>query len=181
MDIIGKLFSYVVDHDTGFAPNPYHGICTLTHCKTSDMIFTSDVGDWIIGTSGLRSDVSIGEHGRLIYAMRIDNKITRAEYYSDSSYKCKIPSSDGSYEMRCGDNLEQCRNDHTPALISNHFYYFGRLAKRFPKRFVEYPIEKKGPKYKYKMFTEEFIKDFMKWLEQYPRGRHGNPCAICHN
>ncbi len=28
-----KIFSYVVDHDNGFSPNPYYGVCTLAHCK----------------------------------------------------------------------------------------------------------------------------------------------------
>jgi hypothetical protein len=26
------LFSYVVDHDLGIAPNPVCGLCTLAHC-----------------------------------------------------------------------------------------------------------------------------------------------------
>lgn len=27
------LFSYIVDHDLGFAPNPFGGYCTLVRCK----------------------------------------------------------------------------------------------------------------------------------------------------
>ena len=27
------LFSYVIEHDLGFAPNPFHGVCTLACCK----------------------------------------------------------------------------------------------------------------------------------------------------
>ena len=30
---MAKLFSYVVDHDYGFAPNPFGGFCTLAKCK----------------------------------------------------------------------------------------------------------------------------------------------------
>jgi hypothetical protein len=30
---VATLFSYVVDHDLGFAPNPASGYCTLVHCK----------------------------------------------------------------------------------------------------------------------------------------------------
>ncbi|WP_202913488.1 hypothetical protein [Acuticoccus sediminis] len=26
-----RLFSYVVEHDQGFAPNPFYGVCTLEH------------------------------------------------------------------------------------------------------------------------------------------------------
>ena len=28
-----KLFSYVVARDFAFAPNPFHGYCTLATCK----------------------------------------------------------------------------------------------------------------------------------------------------
>ena len=30
-----RLYSYVFDHDYGFAPNPFHGVCTLATCKPS--------------------------------------------------------------------------------------------------------------------------------------------------
>ena len=28
-----RVFSYVVVHDTGFSPNPFHGLLTLACCK----------------------------------------------------------------------------------------------------------------------------------------------------
>jgi len=28
-----KVYSYIVAYDSGFAPNPFHGICTLACCK----------------------------------------------------------------------------------------------------------------------------------------------------
>lgn len=33
--IAGTLFSYVVETDSGFAPNPFFGVCTLARCKPS--------------------------------------------------------------------------------------------------------------------------------------------------
>ncbi len=30
---VPKLYSYVVEHDNGHAPNPYFGVCTLCRCK----------------------------------------------------------------------------------------------------------------------------------------------------
>ena len=44
-----KLYSYVLREDTGFAPNPYHGFCTLACCK-GPIRMRAEVGDWIIGT-----------------------------------------------------------------------------------------------------------------------------------
>lgn len=70
-----KLFSYVVDHDNGFAPNPYYGVCTLAHCKFGrkgykNAVELAKVGDWVVGTGG-KGKKSAG-HGKLIYAMRKD-------------------------------------------------------------------------------------------------------------
>ena len=28
-----KLYSYIVAVDSGFAPNPFHGFCTIATCK----------------------------------------------------------------------------------------------------------------------------------------------------
>jgi len=78
-----KLFSYVVDHDYGFAPNPFGGFCTLAKCKYGtkkrNIVELAEVGDWIAGTGGVDMRKSAG-HGNLIYAMRVDEIISLDEY-----------------------------------------------------------------------------------------------------
>jgi hypothetical protein len=32
-EMAGRLFTYVITHDGGFAPNPFHGVLTLNCCK----------------------------------------------------------------------------------------------------------------------------------------------------
>jgi hypothetical protein len=55
---MATLFSYVVDHDLGFAPNPASGYCTLVHCKFGghrtrrNIVELANEGDWLIGTGG---------------------------------------------------------------------------------------------------------------------------------
>jgi hypothetical protein len=70
-----KLFSYVVDHDYGFAPSPFGGFCTLAKCKYGsrkrNIVEMARKGDWIAGTGGADLRKSAG-HGTLIYAMRVD-------------------------------------------------------------------------------------------------------------
>lgn len=44
-----KLYSYVLREDTGFAPNPYHGFCTLACCKPL-IRRRAEIGDWVIAT-----------------------------------------------------------------------------------------------------------------------------------
>ena len=43
-----KVYMYVVDRDFGFAPNPFHGFCTLATCKPRTRR-VAKVGDWIVG------------------------------------------------------------------------------------------------------------------------------------
>lgn len=57
-----KLYRYVMTYDTGLAPNPYHGYCTLALCKPQ-IRRTAQVGDWIMGFGS----VSAGLGRRLIY------------------------------------------------------------------------------------------------------------------
>ena len=44
-----RLYSYVVVSDHGFAPNPFHGYCTLANCKPR-IRWRAQPGDWIVGT-----------------------------------------------------------------------------------------------------------------------------------
>ncbi len=78
-----KLYSYVVDHDHGFAPCPFCGFCTLAKCKYGskkrNIVEMAEEGDWIAGTGGVDLCKSAG-HGKLIYAMRVDEKIPLREY-----------------------------------------------------------------------------------------------------
>lgn len=86
-----KLFSYVVDHDLGFAPNPEGDYCTLVHCKfegTSgrrNIVELASKGDWVIGTGGLGKD-SAG-HGRIIYLMRVSRKLSFKRYLSQPRFQ----------------------------------------------------------------------------------------------
>ncbi len=78
-----KLFSYVMDHDLGFAPNPFGGFCTLAKCKFGssrrNIVDLAEECDWIAGTGGADQTKSAG-HGKLIYAMRVDEKISLGKY-----------------------------------------------------------------------------------------------------
>lgn len=48
-DHVGRLFSYVVATDSGFAPNPFFGLCTLACCKPK---IRKAVGDRLLRESG---------------------------------------------------------------------------------------------------------------------------------
>src|SRR5688500_333417 len=94
-----KLYSYIIVSDSGFAPNPYWGYCTLATCKPQ-IRRCAKAGDWIIAT-GSKRGIGIG---KLVYAMRVDDVLTFDKYYSDSRFNMKKPTAVGDIE-RCGDNI----------------------------------------------------------------------------
>jgi hypothetical protein len=171
------LYSYVVDHDDGFAPNPFHGFCTLAQCKFShsgrrrNVVELARKGDWIVGTGGVDLRKSAG-HGRIVYAMQVTDIKTLREYFDDPRYSPKKPKNGDDWQ---GDNCKDRIAANRRVLISSRFYYFGRSAIRIPNRFVN--IEKRGPGFKSR-FDEKFLNEFVDWLTNRAngRGRIGNPC-----
>ena len=181
-----KVFYYVVDHDNGFAPNPYFGFCTLCRCKYNEtgektkaqrghknIVELAEVGDWIIGTGGA-SKRSAG-HGNLVYAMQIDEKVNRGENFSERRFAVKKRTDRGEYQEKMGDNLpplNEFERDNQFALISWNFWYFGSKAICIPESFkCEKPngfrLEKKGPGFRY-VKPEDFDR-FFEWLKTQPK------------
>lgn len=94
------LRSYIVEHDVGFAPNPFHGVCTLAACKPS-IRSASEVGDYVLGLGAQKRRL----RGRAAYIMRVGHIITFDEYWSDPRFEAKKPVMNGSRMLRYGDNI----------------------------------------------------------------------------
>jgi len=178
-EVVVKLYSYVVQHDNGYAPNPYFGVCTLCRCKfrrsaagRKNIVELAKRGEWVVGTGGA-SERSAG-HGKLIYAMRVDEKLTREQYYKARRFAQKKPMLGGTYKQTRGDNERPRNNDERKqfALVSRHFYYFGAKAICIPR---DLDIEKKGPGFRSR-FDQAVILRCVEWLEKRLPGKHGEPC-----
>lgn len=152
---MAKVYMYVVARDFGFAPNPFHGVCTLATCKPI-IRRTAQVGDWIIGMGGSKLKAT----RRCIYAMRVTDALTFDEYWEAPEYRCKRPVRNGSRKTIVGDNIyyrvggmgdwQQEDSHHSQpdgtldplntahdtrtnrVLISRNFYYFGNSAPLVP-------------------------------------------------
>ncbi len=155
------LYIYVVDRDFGFAPNPFHGYCTLATCKPQ-IRQHAQIGDWIMGVGGRRLKAT----GRCIYLLKVSEIMTFNEYWSDIRFQKKKPVRNGSLVMMVGDNIyhQQTDNDswiqedshHSNSdgtynlenlkrdtfsvniLISEHFYYFGKSAQTVDLASIDY-------------------------------------------
>lgn len=79
-----RLFSYVVVSDSGFAPNPFWGYCTLAACKPA-IRRAAAIGDWVAGLS----PKAFGN--RLVYAMEVTDKIPIDAYFADARFWAKQP------------------------------------------------------------------------------------------
>ena len=81
---MAKLFAYSVKIDQGLAPNPFWGYCTLA-CSKPEVRKNSNVGDWVVGVS------PTSQGSKIIYAMKVMEKITFNEYFHDERFQRKKP------------------------------------------------------------------------------------------
>lgn len=99
---MARIYSYVVRYDSGFAPNPFYGYCTLATCKP-DIRRSAQVGDWVIGSGS--NDRSIRRGGHLVHAMRVTETLSLDAYATDKRFEAKKPVRTGSRKQSCGDNI----------------------------------------------------------------------------
>ncbi len=156
-----RIYSYVVRYDSGFAPNPFYGYCTLATCKP-DIRRTAAIGDWVVGSGS--NDRSVRRGGQMVYAMRVTEVMTFDEYAVDPRLELKKPYRRGSRKQSCGDNISfrdgldkewcqldsfhskhdgQVNPDHVKrdtgvnrVLVSDDFVYFGGSGPKFPDDLV---------------------------------------------
>jgi len=160
---MGKHYSYRIDHDVGFAPNPYNEVCTLSGCKTRKKDGTRNIenlaqkDNWIIGIGGNNT----GKPDKLIYAMKVKENISYDEFFKKYPEKSKYLS-----RKKAGERV----------LVSKDFYYLGDKAINLPDRLSHLITNTQG--YKTKSISDEDIKLLEKHLhnkgfEGY--GKYGEP------
>jgi hypothetical protein len=176
-----KICSHVITHDTGLAPNPFHGYCTSALCTPSHRRAKLGKGDWLIGNSQKQ------DGHRLVYAMRISEVLDMNTYFYDARFRHKKPKPEGTKTEQCGDNIYYRQSDSRwlripsrfhnelgnfikdigkdsagrPVFVSEHFYYFGDSRVVIPHQFAD--IIKKGQNTK--STTGRLADDFVIWLE----------------
>ena len=184
------LYSYVVAYDSGFAPNPFNGFCTLATCKPK-IREHANIGDWVIGTGSNRQGVRRG--GCLVYAMRVEEALSFQGYWADPRFLKKRPNLVSSYRMACGDNIYSpepggngwnqlnsyhSQNDGAPSqkhikrdtsvnrvLASKEFVYFGAEGPEIAKSLQDTGIVLNGRNYR-KITDDTIIEDFEAWFAE---------------
>ncbi len=94
--------TYRLDHDLGFAPNPFFGWCTLACCMPVVRKHAKK-GDVIIGMAGAGKSGLGCIFPQLIYWMRVDESMTFDEYWKDPRFVNKRPGMRGPKMRMVGD------------------------------------------------------------------------------
>lgn len=149
---MSKLYTYIVRNDTGLAPNPFWGYCTLAVCTPNHQgSRVKPNEDWIAGFLEKK-------HGyKFIYAMEVSERVHMHSYFNEKRFSEKIPQVNGSWMQRCGDNfysqdeLGQWQQHETlfhegtyyknkdtknpRVFVAKRFWYLGREAAILPEQF----------------------------------------------
>lgn len=195
-----RLFSYKVRYDIGFAPNPFHGVCTLATCKP-DIRRLAMPDDWVVGVGA----ASNKRTGQLVYAMKVEEKLTFDEYWSDSRFLKKKVDPRGSLKYRYGDNVYhqdpegawiQVDSRHSlesgapneehvardtgsnAVLISSHFTYWGANGPEIPPALRDWngvDLAEPGRGYTYLAYDAEMINRAVSWIDSLPNGYQSEP------
>jgi Nucleotide modification associated domain 2 len=192
-----RVHTYIIDHDVGFAPNPFHRVCTLAACKPKIRL-AARLGDYIVGTGSRPS----GREGHLIYWMRVDEILTFDEYWLDRRFQLKRPIMRGSRMLRYGDNIYHRENGSSAftqedsfhsepngilslgnlerdtgttekVLLGREFAYWGGQGPKIPDEFSEFVHKTQGHKNR---FAPKRVAAFVYWLLEMPdRGLVSDP------
>lgn len=182
-----RLYSYIVRVDSGFAPNPFFGYCTLACCKPVIRRCAKE-GDWVVGLTPKRGG------NRLLYAMKLtEPPLPFDQYYQDRRFQSKRPRMRSPRVVyQCGDNIyrpekssyRQVWSQHSNpdgsewvdqkgkdlsgkfVLISEQFYYFGRSAKPLPASLTDLVVGR----FHKSRFPKELIMKFEGFVSRFDRG-----------
>lgn len=192
-----RLYRYVIDHDRGFAPNPFFGACTLACCKP-EIRKHAALGDIIVGFGPKKFNLD----GQIIYWMSVDEITDFHAYWNDARFKNKRANMGGSLCLCFGDNIYHRHPETTNwiqepsfhsdpnsllglgnykrdtgttdrVLIGRDYAYWGGSGPRPPARFES--LVKRGRGHQYAVDDDALKDEFIAWLFALPER------GFCHD
>ena len=191
-----RVYSYILRVDAGYAPNPFHGRCTLACCKPV-IRREASVGDWVLGITPK------AQGNRVAYAMHVKEVLPFASYWRDPRFRDKRPRrargastverrGDNCYRPLSGGRFRQLPSCHWDSegerenpiskatdlggehvLIAEEFCYYGAEAVALPRN-LRFAIPGRAHLVNFSDARKEKLIEF---LESLPRGRHGLPAV----
>lgn len=194
-----KIFSYILRYDVGFAPNPFHGVCTLATCK-QEIRAKAKIDDWVLGTGSKANSLD----GHLMYAMHVGEILNYDQYWNDNRFSRKIPNMQASLKHAFGDNIyhhgvhgdwiqansRHSFDDGSPnpghierdtksdrVLIAREFVYFGNHAPKIPAELRStdgVDIVHDRPSHRCN-FSDDVVQLTANWIKSLGTGIRGRP------
>jgi hypothetical protein len=190
-----RVFSYIVSKDYGYAPNPFHGVCTLACCKP-EVRRSAQPGDIVLGLT------SKDRGNRLVYGMLVAERFSFEQYWHDPRFRVKRPDmasargvdrrGDNHYEPISDGVFRQHPSRHShpdgsekpesmrvdlghdrrnPVLVSTRFCYFGTEAILLPAE-LSFLIVGRGHRC---IFTEDQVRLATEAFTKLPQGIQAPP------
>lgn len=181
------VFAYIIEHDLGFAPNPFHGVCTLACCVPM-IRKQARVGDYVLGLGAVKP--KLRDH--IIFWMCVEEILTFDQYWKDRRFRRKKPTVLGTTFLRYGDNiyhrdggteffqedsfhsmedgslslgdLQRDTGTTENVLIGHDFAYWGRSGIKLPSELNCFAIKCRR---KWN-FSEPEVETFLAWLNKHP-------------
>ena len=121
-----KIASYRLTYDTGFAPNPFHGVLTLATCTPNHKRANLQKGDYIVGfeSNSLRDErqkagLCPQKDNLLIYVAEVSETLGLNEYFNDPRFNKKKYKKSKCWKLRRGDNVYY-KTDNTWKWLRGH-------------------------------------------------------------
>ena len=184
------MYTYVVEHDYGFAPNPFFGTCTLATCKPR-IRAKADIGDLILAVGSKK----FGLDENIVFHMFVAEICTFDEYWNDERFLQKRPEFSGSKMRAVGDNIYRHEDNgvwsQSPSLhrrifdkidaehlgrdtssdrvlIAYEFTYWGGDGPRIPRSLLTGQSKKLvGGRPVRCNFSDEQIRSTVRWLHSF--------------
>ena len=166
--------TYRIDHDLGFAPNPFFGWCSLACCMPQ-IRRHARIDDVIIGMAGSGKRGLNRIHPQVIYWMRVSEAMCFDEYWNDPRFAAKQPQIPGPKLRMVGDRTyrrdteasswlfdlsmhylppaSQGNGGHVVRdtkvdrlLVGRDFTYWGKVGPKLPDHLLELFPSRRGQK-----------------------------------
>ena len=188
---MSRVYTYIVTVDSGLAPNPFWGWCSLAVCTPNHQGAAIKSGDWIAGFSPKSTGY------KFIFAMKVDERIHMNDYFNDPRFQSKKPNIEGSWKQKCGDNfyskslngewIEHPNFFHEGMLekdtrvpyvfVAREFWYLGKARTEMPKEFLQM-IGGRGVRVNH---PEDLSEKFKSWVKtQFKTGISDAPLNSDH-
>jgi hypothetical protein len=121
--------TYRLDHDLGFAPNPFFGWCSLACCM-GVIRKAAKLNDIVIGIAGSGRRGLGRYHPQLIYWMRVDAALTFDQYWNDPRFSRKVPEIPGPKMRMVGDRTYRHESDGIDWCFETSMHYVSGAIQR---------------------------------------------------